>query len=183
MLLLAFDVNFWGTVSDWVMVIVTFITAGLLIWTFRDQQLLKKIEQIRYMDSIKPYFDVEVLHPIYDRSPPLFTAELSFLITNKNTLAEDVTLTITSTYDKWNFFHEDGVTEVKFPFRNIGIGMRLFHAKYYGNAPRTSCVFLLSYHDNVGNNYQQGLVYEFNDGKEFVRSSIPVLIGERILKV
>jgi hypothetical protein len=51
----------WGTVSDWVMIIVTFATAILLLCTLNSQKNVQRIqtelfriESIRFRESIKP---------------------------------------------------------------------------------------------------------------------------------
>lgn len=56
-----FPVEIWGTVSDWVMVSVTSVTAFYLYKTLKSQQEVQKtqaelykIESIRFKESIKP---------------------------------------------------------------------------------------------------------------------------------
>jgi hypothetical protein len=56
-----FPADVWGTVSDWVMVGVTAITASYLYRTLKSQQEVQKtqaelykIESIRFKESIKP---------------------------------------------------------------------------------------------------------------------------------
>lgn len=55
----------WGTVSDWMMILVTIVTAVLLLLTFEsqrkvqeDQNLLYELEQKKYLATIKPFFTV-----------------------------------------------------------------------------------------------------------------------------
>jgi len=54
------DSAVWGTVSDWVMVIVTFFTAIYLYRTLQAQLKITKIEELRYRKSIMPVFDVNI---------------------------------------------------------------------------------------------------------------------------
>ncbi|NHE57945.1 hypothetical protein [Cyclobacterium plantarum] len=53
-----FNVEIWGTVSDWFMVWVTAITAIYLIKTFKEQQRLTEIENYDYKEKIKPEFKI-----------------------------------------------------------------------------------------------------------------------------
>jgi len=62
-----FEPNIWGTVSDWVMITVTFITAVLLLLTLKSQKNVQhtqnelfKIENIRFKESIKPILKYSV---------------------------------------------------------------------------------------------------------------------------
>jgi len=63
-----FNVEIWGTVSDWVMVIVAIITACFLYKTLRSQTYVQKvqmklfeIEKVRLSQEIKPVFNYGVL--------------------------------------------------------------------------------------------------------------------------
>ncbi|MDP4239652.1 MAG: hypothetical protein Q8904_09325 [Bacteroidota bacterium] len=57
----------WGTVSDWVMIAVTFATALLLLLTLKSQKKVQqtqnelfRIEKIRFKESIKPMLKYSV---------------------------------------------------------------------------------------------------------------------------
>lgn len=57
----------WGTVSDWVMILVTFATAILLLLTLKSQKEVQRtqnelfrIESIRFRESIKPVLRFEL---------------------------------------------------------------------------------------------------------------------------
>lgn len=63
MTFLYFNVDIWGTVSDWFMVGITVITAYYLYKTLKSQKEVQetqtklfKIESIRFRESIKPFF-------------------------------------------------------------------------------------------------------------------------------
>lgn len=49
-----FDVEIWGTVSDWAMVIITAVTGLLLYLTLSAQLNLTKIERYKYKLLVKP---------------------------------------------------------------------------------------------------------------------------------
>jgi len=53
-----FLTDVWGTVADWVMIIVTTITAALLIMSLRAQKKANDIAYKNYLLSIKPKFSV-----------------------------------------------------------------------------------------------------------------------------
>lgn len=62
-----FEAQVWGTVSDWVMIIVTFATALLLLLTLKSQKEVQRtqnelfrIESIRFKESIKPKLNFSV---------------------------------------------------------------------------------------------------------------------------
>lgn len=54
-----FIVEIWGTVADWVMIIVTATTAVLLILSFRAQKKANDISYKNYLLSIKPEFSIK----------------------------------------------------------------------------------------------------------------------------
>ena len=56
-----FDVEIWGTVSDWIMVVVTALTAYFLVLTFRQQQRLFKNELYKHKLLIKPHFKAKLI--------------------------------------------------------------------------------------------------------------------------
>lgn len=63
----AFNADVWGTVSDWIIVIVTSSTAIYLVKTFKSQktiedlqQELNKYESIRITSEMQPLFSVQL---------------------------------------------------------------------------------------------------------------------------
>lgn len=59
--MLQFDPEIWGTVSDWLMVAVTMLTAYYLYKTLKSQKEVQitqnklfEIESVRFRESIKP---------------------------------------------------------------------------------------------------------------------------------
>jgi len=65
-LLLFFNVTVWGTVSDWIMIFVTAITAGFILSTLRSQMKVQKlqentshIENERFRFEIMPSFEIK----------------------------------------------------------------------------------------------------------------------------
>lgn len=59
-----FNVDIWGTVSDWVMVLVTAITFYFLYQSFKQQQVLSNYERIKFNSLIKPSVVLELVHNI-----------------------------------------------------------------------------------------------------------------------
>ncbi|MBE8712513.1 hypothetical protein [Sphingobacterium hungaricum] len=55
-----FNSNVWGTVSDWIMIIVTSITAVLLLKSFSAQKTSNEISYKNYRKTIRPYFSVTI---------------------------------------------------------------------------------------------------------------------------
>lgn len=82
-----FNVDIWGTVSDWVMVLVTAITFYFLYQSFRQQQVLSNYERIKFNSLIKPSVVLELVHN-FDMNQNSFS--LSFnLICKKHKLFLD----------------------------------------------------------------------------------------------
>lgn len=59
--------NVWGTISDWMMILITIVTAVLLLLTLKsqkkvqdDQRLMFQLEQKKHRNSIKPAFDIKI---------------------------------------------------------------------------------------------------------------------------
>ena len=82
-----FDPNIWGTVSDWIMILVTFVTAILLLLTLKSQKEVQqtqnelfRIESIRFRESIKPklVFSVHQHQPKTDnKDKKIFALEIT----------------------------------------------------------------------------------------------------------
>lgn len=82
-----FEPEIWGTVSDWVMIIVTFATALLLLLTLKSQKEVQRtqnelfrIESIRFRESIKPKlkFSVHANQPKTDtKDKRILTLEIN----------------------------------------------------------------------------------------------------------
>ena len=58
--LFQFDVEIWGTVSDWIMIFVTAFTAIYLVKTFKQQNKVLEIERYRFTMSIRPSFSAKL---------------------------------------------------------------------------------------------------------------------------
>lgn len=62
---LPLEANVWGTVSDWMMVGVTAITAIYLVRTFKSQQIIQSLQQetlridsFHHRENLKPHFSL-----------------------------------------------------------------------------------------------------------------------------
>ena len=51
-----FQADVWGTVSDWVMIVVTTVTAFAIWFTFREQKEVTKLQLKSYLFTIRPQF-------------------------------------------------------------------------------------------------------------------------------
>lgn len=54
-----FYAEIWGTVSDWIMILVTAFTAFYLVKTFRQQNSALEMERYRFSMSIRPSFSAK----------------------------------------------------------------------------------------------------------------------------
>ncbi len=81
-----FNVEIWGTVSDWFTGAVTLFTAIYLVKTFREQQEITKIEQGRYLQEILPNPTIEshLLSPTTGEARILFNNNHAFNVIIKN---------------------------------------------------------------------------------------------------
>jgi len=52
-----FPVEIWGTVSDWVMIVVTAGTGLFIILAFREQRKVTYLQQLKFIFDIKPIFE------------------------------------------------------------------------------------------------------------------------------
>ncbi len=178
-----FQAGVWGNLSDWVMIVVTTITGIYLILTFRSQQLLKKVELLKYVDSIKPDFNLEVTSRNYDNSGPKINVEVSLLVTNLKALAIDVTLYIKDTDALWKFYGPADV-EIQFPLKKARMPQFMLTAEFNGDPTDTTTFgLIISYKDKLGNFYYKTHICSFDNGIEEIKASIPINKGEPILKI
>lgn len=87
-----FDSEVWGTVSDWYMVIVTLVTAVFLYKTLRSQKdvqkeqtRLFKIEELKYLNSIKPKVNLHIFRtPNFDNDNFLYQIKCTINLSIEN---------------------------------------------------------------------------------------------------
>ncbi|MGM9478932.1 hypothetical protein ACS5PU_21090 [Pedobacter sp. GSP4] len=177
-----FNSNTWGTVSDWAMVIVTMLTAFYLIRTFNAQYEIKKIELWKYLETIKPIYTVELIHTNVINSKSNYDLDLSFVISNTNGVAKNVTLDIFSTFEGWKFYIDSKIP-LELPIREYSIVSTMISATYSSEKSGAACTFKFEFSDNVGNLYRQMCVFSAMNSNLDVKTSIPIMQNKPIFKV
>jgi hypothetical protein len=83
-----FQSEVWGTVSDWLMILVTIVTAYYLYQTLKSQKIVQEaqsritiIENERYRHEHFPLFKVECTHSDYEKTDGGILLKPSFKIT------------------------------------------------------------------------------------------------------
>lgn len=168
-----FEADVWGTVSEWVMVVVTLGTGIAIILTFLEQRKvtesqlkLQEIETDRYRKEIRPRFELK-----NERKPYTFAAlpsvyfiqELSIVL-NDNSLI-DFTLKITECvgYEWYNKTAIDGLS-IETINSKWAIGLQFKFESLDGQLPKQTfpqchIIFELTYKDLKTNLYRQTLVF------------------------
>lgn len=147
-----FNAGVWGGVSDWTMVVVTIITAILLLWTLNEQRKINKSQiqinnqnSARHLREIRPYFRV--------------TREVdTLLLAVTNAVAMDVLIFKTD-----SFGHEKNENEADFIFEVWTLD---FHSVYVPHkeyiaqltVDRQFVMAKIYFKDEEGNEYFQELL-------------------------
>lgn len=156
----------WGTVSDWVMVLVTFVTAILLWQTLKSQSLVQQMqkgitdkEKFKHTQSIMPYFSIS------GHREPAGT-DLRIYITCKNFDARNVLVNaiygafLTGEKDKWS-------REVVFKGTFIEISLTM-----HDLSQKIVQRFSVDFEDLEGTRYNQELYYIFENSSSFKEGPI-----------
>lgn len=182
-----FNPEEFGTVSDWVMVIVTLVTAVFLYQTLRsqmtvqrDQNRISKIEELKYIREIRPTISFIQSHR------KIWKNLVNDHIDNK-LLAIDLTVTITT--DKTCRLSYHVFTKTK-SYKNslprlynvsenstnsISFSLRLDVKEYNDNKPDIeNLMFKVKYYDSDGNEYLRTYEMSFSyiGGAEYVLLNI-----------
>ena len=183
-----FPVEIWGTVSDWIMILVTAGTAYLLWRTLKSQQevqsaqnRLLEIEQIKLIKEFKPVIDYKDFH---DETRQRFLDKLTngsdFLSVAAKNLDENIAI-------NYDFITANNsqveVVEKFFPQPSLIKGDEFaaihFIIKNLNNENPITYIFhfLFTYNDLIGTKYQQR-VYCTKDenGMISIKSHIPEII-------
>ena len=175
-MLIFFDVTIWGTVADWIMIVVTGLTAYFLWKTLQsqkdvqsDQTMLTKIEQERYAKEIRPSFtllDMELKIRSHEGMPEIPMAMFEFKL-NENP-AKDVLIQIVYPFSKhgtWtiidSLIDEDMILEADtFHIKRMSAGSsRTIFSKFTSLQPKslllTGMDFHITFKDANGNGYRQ----------------------------
>jgi hypothetical protein len=157
-----FNAAVWGTVSDWLMVVVTLATAFYLYKTLKSQKEVQltqtklfEIESIRFKESIKPKLAFRATREMFKNGDEVNDI-LSFEVTNETTsMALDI---------KREMSERGDVKQIAIPlgFDSIrdhsvkGDPPLLFH--FLIGANKINYLnFTLSYQDIAGTKYKQGV--------------------------
>ncbi len=81
---MSFDPEIWGTVSDWVMILVTSITGVLLYLTLTAQSKITKIEQYRHKLNIQPSFSARIASVTTEKKDGKYKAIIFLRLTIEN---------------------------------------------------------------------------------------------------
>lgn len=183
-----FPADVWGTVSDWVMVIVTFFTAIFLYRTLRSQKDVQhaqnrflEIEQIRLREQFKP----EIQYCSFnDEDENRFSHKMKknseILSVSVKNLSDNVAINYKFHLPEnpqaemldWfasqpSLIKYNGHGEVHFLIRNPNYENRipfLFH-------------FVFTYNDLIGTKYEQRVYCGMENGVISIRSHIPEIIN------
>ncbi len=184
-----FDADIWGTVSDWIMVIVTFVTAIFLYATLKSQnsvqqmqQKLFEIEMYNHRQSIKPYltFTAYIDNIIKNGLTQSYTINLRFAF-NKGE-ARNVQIKETAVY----FFK--GISLTGLPINSVqstlndSFSVKILMKDHpisndfiYEFDKTISIRFVAMFEDITGCKYEQVLFYYKNrDGNGECQSEIPI---------
>ena len=151
----------WGTVSDWVMIGVTSLTAFYLYRTLKSQQEVQrtqnelyKIEKIRFNESIKPKLNysasTEFMHP-GDEGKKILTVE----VTNEtDSIALEISKILSDGKSSNQIFIPMGFTDLRNHLIK-GDNPILFH--FLINSSIEFVTFSINYKDVAGTVYKQGV--------------------------
>jgi hypothetical protein len=158
-----FTADIWGTVSDWVMISVTAITAFFLFKTLKSQKEVQqtqnemfRIESIRFKESIKPV--LKYAATITLNSGVEGKNKLTVEVTNEtNTVALNIALI--PARDKHTSQIHILTPDVKRDHLTKGDNPLLYHFLVDSNSQISNCVnFSINYQDIAGTKYKQGVL-------------------------
>lgn len=170
-----FDVDIWGTVSDWLMVLVTTITAYYLYKTLQSQKdvqdiqaKLYEIETIRFRESIKPSFKFSI-----EKGTPKEGENISFFViqisNESNNLALSITINSVDTKDiKRQFLFGKPKDFLKSGDEPINIYYTLENNSKITNV----VIFELDYEDISGVKYKQSVECSLNQYFHFLKPNL-----------
>jgi hypothetical protein len=181
MCIIQFPADVWGTVSDWVMIIVTTITAYFLYKTLKSQKEVQQaqnkfleIEQVRLREDYKPELDYNRFEKQLNINQPGKQA-VSFSIRNKS---ENRALNVTTIYSDDEKF--PAITQAPNPRTLLKneIDMSLHYLADISNgALEYEITFTIEYEDVAGTKYQQTVLCEGLGGGESIKKSTPTIIN------
>ena len=117
-----FNSNVWGTASDWIMIVVTFFTAILLVRTFEEQKRSNDIQNEKHLKSILPKFVIYQRNSeIKDVKPSGYKSEYYLLLRLELNNVRDLEFDIISPIIIYNLLsspYEEVGSEFRFQLNN-----------------------------------------------------------------
>lgn len=180
-----FDPNTWGTVADWLMVIVTMITAYYLYKTLKSQQEVQRmqaqlfeIEAVRFRESIKPELKYTLWNEdginVNDKDKKVVTIQ----VTNES---DSVAFEIEVDYSE-----NKGVVPIKFATDYIFPGYLkkgerplMYHFLVEADPIiRNYIIFAISYQDISGTKYKQSILGRHDKFGTDLNAFLPEVVKE-----
>lgn len=150
-----YDQDIWGTVGDWVMILVTALSAIFLVLTFKAQQAITRIELSKYKGSFLPEIQLQL-------------KENAILVT----VTKQPIVTLHTYYNPSNNFgyknnHQDYGAKNSYDELEVGGSFRIDidrrPAKERGATKRGHALndeIYIFFTDSEGHLYEQTIVYE-----------------------
>lgn len=193
-LVFPFNVEIWGTVSDWFMVWVTAITAIYLIKTFKKQQRLSEIEIIKFKEHIKPKFESKVqIFDFKENVDGTSTAKFKLNLYVRNSNAHRVIFNFEKDFDLEKYVYDIIYENNSISFPNFEVQINQ-EAKLIGDKYDPSESVFLSYYfyrnklrieffDLEGTKYYQPIIIRVNDDKTIKSDNGPVSDSEKVFNI
>jgi hypothetical protein len=160
-LLYLFPSDVWGTVSDWVMVGVTSLTAFYLYKTLKSQQEVQRtqnelyrIESIRFAESIKPKLNYSASTSMVktnEEGKEILTIEVR---NETESIALDISRVLSEGNKSKQVFIPKGYSDIRDHLIK-GDNPMLFH--FLIEPKMTFITFSIEYKDVAGSKYRQGV--------------------------
>lgn len=157
----------WGTISDWMIIFITIVTAVLLLLTLEsqrkvqdDQRLMFQLEQKKHLNSLKPSFEFSVEYnnmwgDLEDGAP-----YYEYLLNVKSDLPTIFSIEVIESSD----FRLSAVSNKRWTHirpRTSEISLRTETDLY--TATQLLCGIILRYQDREYNNYEMKIFLEISE--------------------
>jgi len=179
-----FPAEVLGTVPDWLMVIVTTVTAYYLYHTLKSQREVQqlqselfKIESIRFKESIKPVLKYNASDKIM-KPGEVDKKILTIEVTNEtNSSALNILKTVAENDHTHQIFIPIGFSDIR-KFLTKGDSPLLFHFLIDLNNPASDHInFAMQYQDIAGTSYKQRVFCVCDNVGIEVHPSLPEIIS------
>jgi hypothetical protein len=183
--ILLFIPEVWGTVSDWLMVGVTIVTAFYLYQTLKSQREVQqmqtelfKIESLRFKESIKPilkYTGTDQIMKPGDDDKKIFTVEV---VNETDGVALEISKVVAENDHTQQIFVAMGYSDSR-KFLSKGDQPLLFHFLIDTKKPASGHVnFVMQYQDLAKNRYRQRVFCICDDLGIEIHPSLPSVVND-----